>query len=138
MGLTIMDAQTKGACIELIYVGPRLGSSRREVAKRLVGKYSLGVGAKYLLEQAGKLPSGLVNDSRTMTLRRAVNKLVGLDKPKAADLSASGNMRLKGVQRSYTNFELMEAVLGWGALPLSVSEPAPTHTPAHPHTRETS
>lgn len=120
MGKTVLDGKTKVACLVAIYAAgsvEELQSTRRAVANKLVGEYNLAVNARYLLELAAKLPAGLVNDERQMTLQRAANELVGLNKPKAKELSKGGSRRIKGAQRAYTNYELMEAVLSFGAPP---------------------
>ena len=115
-GNTILDPVTKRTCYELIYVaGQEDGFSRRECATRLETK--AGVGRKYMLEQVGKLPAGLTNQDGRMTLRRAVNKLIGLNKLTATerkDWRTGTEYRASVQRRDYTNLELREAVLRFG------------------------
>ena len=78
---TVLDKETKRICLELIYsAGEEEDGSMRETATRLETRIGGAVGRKYLLELAGKLPTGLTNQDGRLTLRRAVNKQLGLDK----------------------------------------------------------
>jgi hypothetical protein len=86
---TVLDKETKRICLELIYsAGEEEGGSMRETATRLETRIGGAVGRKYLLELAGKLPTGLTNQDGRLTLRRAVNKQLGLDKLTPAERTA--------------------------------------------------
>jgi hypothetical protein len=105
-GNQIIPPVEKRICLELVYcAGQTNDSSMRGVATRLETRIGGAIGRKFLLEMAGKLPDGLSNENGKMTLRRAVNDLLGMNK-----LMTSENGRKVAItRRDYTNEELMDA-----------------------------
>jgi hypothetical protein len=85
--------------LEIIYLADKYDGSRREAAKQMSTKYRLA--APHLLAEANKLPAGLTNDDKCLSLRRFINHKLGLDK-------AALGVR---PQTAYTRHELMVAVV---------------------------
>ncbi len=66
-----------------------------------------------MLDLVNKLPRGLSNADGKLTLRRAVNHHLGLDKPLETK-TVDGKIVMKPIERrDYTNQELMDAVIAW-------------------------
>eukprot|EP01045_Picozoa_sp_COSAG04_P034726 COSAG04_NODE_7727_length_1078_cov_0.834525_1_plen_106_part_10 len=86
--------------LEFVYLADKCGVGRREAAKRMSTKYHLTVA--HLLAEVNKLPAGLTNDDKCVSLRRYLNHKLGLDK------AAPGGVR---AETAYTNHELMTAVV---------------------------
>lgn len=116
-GNTRLAPLEKRVCLELIYAaGETDGCTAREMATRLETKIGGAVQRRYLLELAGKLPEGLTNGEGKLTLRRAVNKQLGLDKPYKHTTQKGQEIHVTVQRRDYTNEELMHAVLKYRKL----------------------
>ena len=94
------DPHSRRGAIELVYRAEKPGTDQRTMAKKCYTK--AGIGSKFLLEKVRQLPEGLVNTEDRLTLRRAANRVVGLNK-----MTAIGDKD----QRCYTNWELCHVVL---------------------------
>ena len=93
-----LDAQMKRSCLEQLYELPTTHPTLEKEGKREKIRAicrSCGLNEQYMQAELKRLPSGLVNTTQQLTLRRAVNKLCGI----------------KGDRQRWTQAELKEAVL---------------------------
>ena len=112
---SLLSLTEKRAALELVYLAGAVDgmqSSRRDAAKKISRKLGGALTSDFLLRTANKLPPGLKDSLQEFSLRRAVNAALGLDK----HIVSEAGRKVAASQRSYSNQELMEAVLKHGAL----------------------